>query len=402
MKKKKILTIVHCYSPSIGGTQLMAQKISEGLKSTNKYDITILTSNLIKSPHQKINKPIHKKSEMINGILVKRFSTIPLHKFFKIIKKLKLRLMNSKKNLHPYLSLLNNGPISFKLFWEAFWGDYDIIFTPSINYSPLFLGLLPNRYRKNKKLILLGAAHIDDYPDNNLPNKLVNLIKKWDYYLANTEYERDYMIDKGFPNNNVINLGGGVDIEKFDSSESIFGDHNQINKNLVVGYIGRVNESKNINILLKSIPIILKKLNNVTFLFAGVFDKAMKNSIETNFSNNVILIDNFNDEDKHKIYNAIDVFVSPSKSESFGITFIEAWAAKKPVVGVNIGSISSLIQHEKNGFICKPDDSKDIAKNILKLLENQKLRKRLGEYGHNFVKNNYSWDAIISKFESII
>tara|TARA_B100001250_G_C19801838_1_gene791475 strand:- start:1296 stop:2504 length:1209 start_codon:yes stop_codon:yes gene_type:complete len=402
MRKKRILTIVHCYNPSIGGTQLMAQKISEGLLATNKYDITVLTSNLIKSPHQKVNETIHKKNEKINGILVKRFSIIPLHKFFKIIKKLKFRLLNSKKNLHPYLSLLNNGPISFKLFWEAFWGDYDIIFTPSINYSPLFLGLLPNRYRKNKKLILLGAAHIDDYPDNNLPNKLINLIKKWDYYLANTQYEKDYIKDKGFPNNNVINLGGGVDIEKFDSSESILQKKTKINNKLIVGYIGRVNESKNIKILLKSIPIILKSFKNVDFLFAGIFDPTIKDFIEDNFSDNIIIKDNFEENDKPKIYNAIDIFVNPSKSESFGITFIEAWAAKKPVIGINIGSISSLIQHEKNGLICKPDDSYDIADKVLKLLNNKDIRNSFGTNGYDFVKNNYSWNAIIKKIENII
>ena len=298
--------------------------------------------------------------------------------------------------------MLNNGPISFKLFWEAFWGDYDIIFTPSINYSPLFLGLLPNRYRKNKKLILLGAAHIDDYPDNNLPNKLINLIKKWDYYLANTQYEKDYIKDKGFPNNNVINLGGGVDIEKFDSSESILQKKTKINNKLIVGYIGRVNESKNIKILLKSIPIILKSFKNVDFLFAGIFDPTIKDFIEDNFSDNIIIKDNFEENDKPKIYNAIDIFVNPSKSESFGITFIEAWAAKKPVIGINIGSISSLIQHEKNGLICKPDDSYDIADKVLKLLNNKDIRNSFGTNGYDFVKNNYSWNAIIKKIENII
>ena len=401
MRKKKILNIVHCYSPSIGGTQWFVQNISEGLVKNNNYDITIFTTNLLKAPHRNNNKIIKNKFEIINGVTIRRFSIIPLHYFFKIINKIMYRLFNIKNKLNPYLSLLNNGPISFKMIWSIIKGDYDIIFTSSINYTALLLGLMPNRYRKNKKFILHGAAHIDDYPNKELPLTIIKLIKQWDYYLANSKYEKDYIINKGFIKKNVIEIGCGVDIKKFTIKNSILSKAYNENNKLIVGYIGRVTESKNINLLLKSIPIIKSKYKDVLFLFAGAFEPILKNHIEKYLKNDVITIDHFKEKDKPKIYNSIDIFVNPSKSESFGITFIEAWAAKKPVIGTNIGSINSLIKHNQNGFICDTDDLYDIADKILILLNDKNIRTTFGNNGYNFVNKNYSWDIITNKIKNI-
>ena len=97
------------------------------------------------------------------------------------------------------------------------------------------------------------------------------------YIDGKPKYEKDYIINKGFIKKNVIEIGCGVDIKKFEIKNSILSKSYNENNKLIVGYIGRVTESKNINLLLKSIPIIKSKYKDVLFLFAGAFEPILKN-----------------------------------------------------------------------------------------------------------------------------
>ena len=73
---------------------------------------------------------------------------------------------------------------------------------------------------------------------------------------------------------------------------------------------------------------------------------------------------------KKIIYNLCDIYIMTSMptdergdSEGFGITFLEANACGKPVIGTNVGGISDAINDGFNGFLIKPNDSLELEKN---------------------------------------
>jgi trehalose synthase len=76
-----------------------------------------------------------------------------------------------------------------------------------------------------------------------------------------------------------------------------------------------------------------------------------------------------------------------SKKEGFGLTVSEALWKKTPVISRDVGGISSQLINSKSGYLIKSDIQG--IKNTLKLLNNEKLRNKMGEYGHNFIKNNF-------------
>jgi glycosyltransferase involved in cell wall biosynthesis len=57
-------------------------------------------------------------------------------------------------------------------------------------------------------------------------------------------------------------------------------------------------------------------------------------TLPTSFKEKIHFRLNVDEEEKNTIYNSIDVLVLPSKSESFGLVFLEAWACNNPVIGV--------------------------------------------------------------------
>lgn len=100
------------------------------------------------------------------------------------------------------------------------------------------------------------------------------------------------------------------------------------------------------------------------------------------------------------LYNAANVFVTPSLAENFPNTILESLACGTPVVGFNVGGIPDLIKHKQTGYLANYKDEIDLANGINWVLDNnnEQLKERL----HQIVCDNYSPDKIIEKHEKLI
>ena len=81
------------------------------------------------------------------------------------------------------------------------------------------------------------------------------------------------------------------------------------------------------------------------------------------------------DKKKLAVFKETDVYCMPSRSDAFGIAFLEAWAAGKPVIGANIGATPEVINNNIDGYLVDFDNPHDIAEKVVKLLK--KKRKSL-------------------------
>ena len=75
---------------------------------------------------------------------------------------------------------------------------------------------------------------------------------------------------------------------------------------------------------------------------------------------------------------------------------------KKPTIASNTGGIPELIHDNKTGLLVENGNSDMIVERISKLLNEPDFAKRLGENGHNFVRQEFSWEIIAEKFIQII
>ena len=110
------------------------------------------------------------------------------------------------------------------------------------------------------------------------------------------------------------------------------------------------------------------------------------------------VLTNFAEEQKAQIFAACDLFVSASGFESFGITFLEAWATGKPVIGCRSGAIPTVISEGQDGLLVPYQDEAELARAILALLSDEALRERMGQHGKEKVLANYTWDIAVARF----
>ena len=98
------------------------------------------------------------------------------------------------------------------------------------------------------------------------------------------------------------------------------------------------------------------------------------------------------DEDKRDLLDAGDVFVMPSRTDSFGIVYLESWLYKKPVIGALAGGVPEVISHGEDGYLVPFGDVARLADCITTLLTDKELARRFGEAGHRKVLAEHTWD----------
>ena len=97
-----------------------------------------------------------------------------------------------------------------------------------------------------------------------------------------------------------------------------------------------------------------------------------------------------------------DIFVRASRSEGLGISFLEAMAAGVPVIATPVGGIPDFLKDRETGLFSKPEDPKDLSEKIKELLEDEELRKKLAYNARSLVEQDYDWNKIALRYESII
>ena len=100
------------------------------------------------------------------------------------------------------------------------------------------------------------------------------------------------------------------------------------------------------------------------------------------------------------VYNAVDVFVTPSLSDNLPNTIMEAMACGVPCVGFEVGGIPEMIDHKCNGYIVRLKDSADLANGIYWVL-NIANYNELSAEAIKKVKENYSQTRVATQYIDI-
>ncbi|GAH04823.1 unnamed protein product, partial [marine sediment metagenome] len=167
---------------------------------------------------------------------------------------------------------------------------------------------------------------------------------------------------------NGINLDGYSFTEK--ELEEVKKELNLDEKPLLL-FVGRVNDQrKGLDILLKAFKIALVKID-ATLLIVGSGDQRKARTLAQSMEilENIVFTGFVDDLTLKKCYALCDVYVCPSRLEGFGLTILEAMAARKPVVATDVGAIPELLKNEENGIVVDLNDIDGLSNVILTFLQ---------------------------------
>lgn len=349
-----ILLFTHIQPPAVDGGSRVIVKMGEYLNKSG-HSTLIISSNAYSTDDF---THINNKTNVV-GL---PYYTI-FHKPLKLLSK-----------IFPILSVFAKGPI-FKY----------LPLIKIIKFKPdvIIAGPLPTtiilyakfiQYITKSKLIINASYHSTDREFQNI--LLLNTLKSANYVWTLTNYETKIF-------DNSLLLGNGIDKNLLKNTPKNFP------KKPTLLYIGALAQHKNIEELIEVHQQLLTKHPKLKLIIAGQKTLYYPKLIKLLKQKNIVTKLNFKDSQLVKLIDSSTILISPSTQESFGLTLIEAWARKTPVVGLDIPTTRELILQSNGGLIG--------LHNIEKLLKDETLCQKLGQNGYNYVKKNYLWPDIAKK-----
>ena len=202
------------------------------------------------------------------------------------------------------------------------------------------------------------------------------------------EYEKAIFLDLD-KKSKVQIIRNGVNLETLVSKVN-FKEKYKINSKFIL-FVGRFSKSKGIENLINALNIIKneKIISDVRLVIMGVnfgFEQKMEELIERfDLSEKIMIIKNPPREDVISAYGESEFLILPSQWELSPLVPLESFAFKKPVISTRSHGIPFTVQDDKTGILVEPENSEELSKAIIKLLQDHNLRERLGMGGYEFV-----------------
>jgi glycosyltransferase involved in cell wall biosynthesis len=93
-------------------------------------------------------------------------------------------------------------------------------------------------------------------------------------------------------------------------------------------------------------------------------------------------------------YQAADILVNPSYSESFGLSLVESLACGRPVVATRGGGMVEIVDGQKVGLLVERGDAAGLAEALVTLLEDDTQRAAMGRNGRALVAKHFTWAKV--------
>lgn len=231
--------------------------------------------------------------------------------------------------------------------------------------------------------------------------------KKWDYIFCDSKNVSERIIKElGIPKNRVDYGHNGVPqyIKPIRKDNKLVKKYGLENKKVLL-YMGLFIKRKNPLFLLEVLKKILLVDKNIILIFVGqgsLEKEIMKRAKYMGLNKNVLIMKPVFNDEKNKVFNLADIFVHPSYEEGFAITPLEAMACKKPVIMNNGHSGNEVVSDSVNGYLCKTDDLRDWSKKILRLINDSKLKNKMGNSALKKAKKDFNWKMAIEVNYKII
>jgi len=215
------------------------------------------------------------------------------------------------------------------------------------------------------------------------------------------------------PNEKIAVIHNGVDVDRIETVRSRFQRTEFLRRwdlpedGVLVGSVGTLTPLKGYEDFIRAAARIREVVPEAFFVISGVdsspgqtYQSALERLIgELDLRDHVRLISWM--DDITDLYCALNIFVSASHSESFGLAIVEAMAAGAAIVATQTEGASEIIQDGKTGRLVPLGDAEQVAQAIISLLRDSKTRQHMTDAARTAVKEKFSLARMVNETEAL-
>lgn len=215
------------------------------------------------------------------------------------------------------------------------------------------------------------------------------------------------------PEEKISIVQNGIDVDRFRKAREKFSRPQFLDEwklpgnSLLIGTVGELTPLKGQQEFLQAAARVLKYYPNAYVFIAGIgssrenkYRELLEHLIEKlNLTEHVRLVGWL--DDVAQLYCALDVFVSASQTESFGLAIAEAMASGSAVVATETAGAREIIRSGETGLLVPLDDVDKLAEAVVMLLKEKEKRISMGAAGQHAVSAQFSLERMIDETERI-
>jgi glycosyltransferase involved in cell wall biosynthesis len=412
----QIAQFVHRYPPALGGAEAYTARLCEYFSSCGDQ-VRVWTSSAIQL--EEMWRPARNTAARSQSFPV-RYGT------YEEPEVVRFRPLNfaGRRHVLKALSLLPFSawqclttpcnPVSLEMWREA--GQYraplDAVHATAFPYSfPIMCGHRLAR-RRGVPFFITPFLHLGDLTDSKDRTRrqytaphLRWLLLQADGVFVQTEAEREMVLGMGLREDRVHLQGLGVEPDECTGGDRDAARNRWESKpgQAVVGHLSNNSQEKGTCELLQAAERLWKKGLEFQLVLAGPempnFQKFW-NAYSPRGS--IKRLGVLSEQQKRDFYAGIDLFALPSRTDSFGLVLLEAWANGKPNLVYRAGGPGQLVRDGLDGLQARCGDVAALANGLERLVHDRGLRHRLGESGLARIGSEFQWTDKLAMVRNVI
>jgi len=395
----RIAWFTHRYFPCVGGAENYGRAIVRRF-AADGHDVDVLTSDahdlwyFTDRTRKRVTEPT---KSTVDGAQVHRFPVrhLPLQRYVG-------RLLSYAPHWPTQCRSDSFMPILPGI--ERVRGPYDAVFAVGFPYTIFSYAALLTARNAGAPLILTPFLHLATPGDPvrkyyTKPHQ-IRLLRQSDVIVVQTRLEANVVREWGIPEERILTLGMAVEhVEVTGGDPDLLRNRLGIPKTRkVVGHLATLDPNKGSTDLV----LALDRLNAarptndpIHLVMAGPSSPCFERFLQERpdgIPSWLSLLGPLPLDQRADLFAAIDLFSMPSRTDSYGIVFLEAWANGLAVVAADAGGVPEVVRHNQTGLLIPFGAVDQLAQSIGRLITDRAEAERLGTAGKNLVQNGFSWN----------
>ena len=402
----RVAWFIHRYHPVVGGAENYGRAMVRRFVNAG-HEVDVFTSNALDLWYftNKALRAVDAPSvERVDGATVHRFAVrhLPMQRYFG-------RALSYAPHWPTRCLAASYMPILPGLTWVR--GAYDAVFAVGFPYTNFSYAALQTARAAQAPLLLTPFLHLATPGDKvnrtyTQPHQ-VRLLGEADAVIVQTALEARAVRGWQIPDRKVITLGMAV-----EHAEVTGGNRNRFRDELgidpgtrTVGHLATLDYNKGTNDLILAVAQLNEKRpadDKIALILAGPSSP----DFECWLAEQPVArwpwlkrLGSLPLADRADFFAAIDIFSMPSRTDSFGIVFLEAWANGIPVVAAAAGGVPDVVRDSEAGYLVPFGDLDRLAYRLGSLVDHPPLARSLGATGRALVAHGYTWEDRFATLE---
>lgn len=396
----RVVQFVHRYPPAVGGAEAWTERLGKYLVRKG-HSVAVWTTTAIdlSAFTQNGHRETAPGTESADGMTVRRYRPefrFPGRKLF-----LKLASYWPNDNLRAMTQPW--APTSLAMLHDAGESpEVDVVHAVAFPYAAILRSALRMAQVARVPFVVTPFIHLGDPNDPKdwirrayLAPHLVAILRQADRVLVQTPTEARAVAELGIDSGRIALQGLGVEVSectggKRDATRQAWGVHAG---EVVVGHLANLSMEKGTPDVLAAVEMARQAGTPVRAVLAGPempnFSQFWKWSGPDDW---ITRLGPLTDQQRRDFYSGIDIFALPSRSDSFGLVFLEAWANGVPVIAYRAGGVVDVIRHEEDGLLVPCGDMDGLTRAIQRMAGNAHDRVAWGRAGRDRLGRDFRWD----------